>query len=425
MANELYTNDPGSILASGITNSNTNLTVADSTGYPTSGNFRVRLDNELMLVTAVSGNVFTISRALEGTIAASHDFGVPVNHVITAGSMNEILSELNQFGTWASRPISTVGVREGTWYNCNDSIWNLYFDGSSWNYYMFGKWLGTPVTALNQTTLLNATINNSVTSLVVTGNFGSMPSTPFRIFINNEQIKVTSVSGTTWTIVRGDAGTTAASHTGGATITQMSYWWHNWIDTTNQILQYNGYFFINQNGTGYGDGADFPISVITPLTHSAPWTIIAIIAPYIPSAAANQREGLALAAQATATNELHCYTGNRNGSGQYEMSGAYLWGAYTGGYDGASAGITSDISYINVPTSQIPNITSPMWIKIQDDGSSFWTGFFSFDGINYIQASHCTRNATVTADSIGPFVNCRNSRNGLWMLSLTQYSGLI
>lgn len=46
----------------------------------------------------------------------------------------------------------------------------------------------------------------------------SFPSTPFRIEIDSEVMKVTGVASNTLTVTRGDAGTSAASHTSGAPV---------------------------------------------------------------------------------------------------------------------------------------------------------------------------------------------------------------
>jgi hypothetical protein len=69
------------------------------------------------------------------------------------------------------------------------------------------------------TTLTNSGgISSSATSLTVASG-GPFPSSgTFRIIIDGEIIQVTAVSGTTWTIVRGDGGSIAATHAQGANI---------------------------------------------------------------------------------------------------------------------------------------------------------------------------------------------------------------
>ncbi|TML50805.1 MAG: hypothetical protein E6G21_08885 [Actinobacteria bacterium] len=60
-------------LGSAITSSQTSITVASAGGFPTSGNFRVRIDDEDMTVTGGQGSTtWTVTRGVNGTTAASH-----------------------------------------------------------------------------------------------------------------------------------------------------------------------------------------------------------------------------------------------------------------------------------------------------------------------------------------------------------------
>lgn len=64
---------------------------------------------------------------------------------------------------------------------------------------------------------LNGPVTADATSLDVSGASG-LPSTPFAIVIDEERLQVTNVSGSTWTVVRGDGGTAAAAHADGASV---------------------------------------------------------------------------------------------------------------------------------------------------------------------------------------------------------------
>jgi hypothetical protein len=61
--------------------------------FPTSGNFRVIVDDEILLVTGVSGNQFTASRAQESTVIAAHAAGTKITHVLTAGGTQQFVDE--------------------------------------------------------------------------------------------------------------------------------------------------------------------------------------------------------------------------------------------------------------------------------------------------------------------------------------------
>ena len=80
---ENYANEYQTVLDGGIDDSVTSLDVTSASGSP-DVNFRIRIDDELMLVTNKSGVTFTVTRGVEGTAAASHANGADVTHVLTA-----------------------------------------------------------------------------------------------------------------------------------------------------------------------------------------------------------------------------------------------------------------------------------------------------------------------------------------------------
>lgn len=80
-------------LAAPITSSGaTSISVASATGAP-AANFRIRIGSELMLVTAMAGTTWTVTRGAEGTTAATHLLGASVVHVLTAGALLALLGE--------------------------------------------------------------------------------------------------------------------------------------------------------------------------------------------------------------------------------------------------------------------------------------------------------------------------------------------
>ena len=92
MAVEQYANNAQTTLASGITDADSTLTVADASAFPGRPQFRILVDEELMLVTAVSGTTWTVERGVEGTVAAAHSSGAAVIHILTAASLRAIAS---------------------------------------------------------------------------------------------------------------------------------------------------------------------------------------------------------------------------------------------------------------------------------------------------------------------------------------------
>lgn len=97
MAYEQFANGGLSSLAEGIDDAVTSLTVKSAVGFPTVSNFRIIVGTEIMLVTAVQGKTFTVTRGQESTSAATHNADDAVFHTLTAGSLAQ--RDIEQFGT--------------------------------------------------------------------------------------------------------------------------------------------------------------------------------------------------------------------------------------------------------------------------------------------------------------------------------------
>jgi len=95
-------NNAKTTLFSGITDVATTLTVVSKTGFPTSGDFVITVwdansykdpgddsSMEIMIVTAISGNTFTVTRAQESTTGKAHVSGNAVQMLFTAGILQE------------------------------------------------------------------------------------------------------------------------------------------------------------------------------------------------------------------------------------------------------------------------------------------------------------------------------------------------
>lgn len=91
---EHFSNDIATTLNGTITSGATSLVVASSTGFP-AANFRVRIDDEYLLVTVVAGTTWTVTRAMESSTAAAHSNGAAVTHVLTAGGLVQAVAEAN------------------------------------------------------------------------------------------------------------------------------------------------------------------------------------------------------------------------------------------------------------------------------------------------------------------------------------------
>lgn len=90
---ELLWNDPSALtLSGGINNSVTSLTVSSSLSV--TPNFRIRIDDELLSVTNVSGTTWTVTRGVESSVAASHSSAATIHIVATAEGVNQWYADL-------------------------------------------------------------------------------------------------------------------------------------------------------------------------------------------------------------------------------------------------------------------------------------------------------------------------------------------
>lgn len=90
---ENLSNDIQALLNGAISNVATAITTTGSTGFP-AVNFRVRVDDEIMLVTSVGGGTnWTVTRGIESTAAVAHNNSTPVVHVLTAGGLAQFVQE--------------------------------------------------------------------------------------------------------------------------------------------------------------------------------------------------------------------------------------------------------------------------------------------------------------------------------------------
>lgn len=130
MAVELVTNNASSSLNGAINNSVTSLVVASASGFPSTGNFRILIDSEILLVTAVAGTTFTVTRGVEGTSAASHIDTSAVTHILTAAGLKAFRGDALLSGVYASLPSPGTS---GRLYLPTDGPYLLRDNGSAWD----------------------------------------------------------------------------------------------------------------------------------------------------------------------------------------------------------------------------------------------------------------------------------------------------
>jgi hypothetical protein len=90
---EQFVQDQLGTLNGAISAAATSLTITSTTGWPTTGDFRIQIGGELILVTGVAGAVWTIERGIEGTGAATHADLDTVEAKLTGGALARFLRD--------------------------------------------------------------------------------------------------------------------------------------------------------------------------------------------------------------------------------------------------------------------------------------------------------------------------------------------
>ncbi|MGA2502350.1 MAG: hypothetical protein ABSH20_31805, partial [Tepidisphaeraceae bacterium] len=197
-------------LNSSATTGDSTLDVVDGTVFPAAGDFRVLVDDELMLCTARSSNTLTVTRAIEGTTLASHAAAALISQVVSQGGVQRYLRDNDPLFDTTRAAFRIIDASQNRLYAADFTLHD-YSGGSV--AYDFGN------------------------SIVLQGGGGAYLTRPIP-------------GGPTWTLsvaVR-TMGTSIESYWGGAVIGVM--------DTGNQsvIMRYRsqeaGVLITHQNGSG-------------------------------------------------------------------------------------------------------------------------------------------------------------------------------
>lgn len=86
-------NGVSTTITQAITETDTIITVANTDGFPVLPQFRIRIENELLLVTAVNLNRFTVQRGVEGTTATQHYANTSVQGITTAQALMNVRTD--------------------------------------------------------------------------------------------------------------------------------------------------------------------------------------------------------------------------------------------------------------------------------------------------------------------------------------------
>ena len=112
----------------------TSLTVVSSAGLPAPAagdQFRVRIDNELLAVTAVARTTWTVVRGIEGSTPATHASGAVVTQVVTAGALVATGGNVTRVVYTNAVPARPTGAVYVEWVGQVDPAGNA-LDGDTW-----------------------------------------------------------------------------------------------------------------------------------------------------------------------------------------------------------------------------------------------------------------------------------------------------
>ncbi|HLX32336.1 MAG TPA: hypothetical protein VKR79_06140 [Gaiellaceae bacterium] len=254
-----YVSTQTTTLAAAITTTGqTAITVTSAAGFPTTSNFVVTIGSEQMLVTAVNGTSWTVTRGYHGTTTSTYANGTSLSAGFTSATTPPTGSPIPAAPTFSSPSTTGGALAGGTSYyyevtavgQSGESIagseavytpplgtstnsiqlnWSAVPGATSYNIYRATTeggetevQSGLTVTAWvdTQTTTLSAAITTTgQTTIHVNSSSGYPASGPFVVTIGSEEMNVTNVTGTTWTVTRGYNGTTASTYSIGTTIT--------------------------------------------------------------------------------------------------------------------------------------------------------------------------------------------------------------
>lgn len=124
---EQLKNNPVTTLNGAILSSDTSITVVDGSVFPSTGNFHLRIEDEILVCTARSTHVLTVTRGQEGTAAAGHADATDVIQRMSAGTFDNWGKDNIALWAYSSMPalgkivaddgITTLTVSDFAWVN--------------------------------------------------------------------------------------------------------------------------------------------------------------------------------------------------------------------------------------------------------------------------------------------------------------------
>ena len=110
---EKFANQAETTLNGAINSSVTSIVVANGAVFPSTGNFRIFIDTELMICTARSGNTLTVIRGAETSTMSSHANGANVSLQVSTGALETWLKDSVPLGNY-KKPLAKIVADDGS-----------------------------------------------------------------------------------------------------------------------------------------------------------------------------------------------------------------------------------------------------------------------------------------------------------------------
>jgi hypothetical protein len=119
---ERWSNTGSSTLNGALSVGATSLVVTSAASFPTAPDFRLSIENEILLVTAISGTTFTVERGQEGTTDTTHADATAVYHYLTEDSVTRAFQDAFSLPDYPYNRIldaggNTLNAASFTWFN--------------------------------------------------------------------------------------------------------------------------------------------------------------------------------------------------------------------------------------------------------------------------------------------------------------------
>jgi hypothetical protein len=202
-----------------VTAASTALPVTSAAGFPTSGNYTVKVNSEQMTVTGGQGTtLWTVQRGQGGTTAAAQANGAAVSWDIDKDDTTIYVASEAAFPT--SYPF-TIKI--------DSEEMSVTSAPTSTTWTVTRAYDATTAAAHAGGATVNMVVGKTDTTIRVASAIGFPATGNYIIQVESERMRVGSVSGTstpttTMNVTRGVSGTTAATHTSGKTVTNWTSW---------------------------------------------------------------------------------------------------------------------------------------------------------------------------------------------------------